>query len=136
VDVLVLAQASMAGNKIASIPYGGTEYVVANGDPILGTTTRWYIPAATGVPTLWAEGTSAPAATVTGTSDPKVSDVGSKADNWILDVSGAAGGMPSIDGINYQETVFPLPTKLIFVFERDGTGTVYIDDIGFGRPIQ
>ncbi|MBP8912833.1 MAG: discoidin domain-containing protein, partial [Phycisphaerae bacterium] len=117
---------TMVGNKIASIRYGGTEYVIANGDLILGTTTRWYIPTATGIPTLWEEGTPGPGETVTGTSTPKTADVGSHADNWILDVSGAAGGMSSIDGINYQETVFPLPTKLIFVFERGGNdnGTV------------
>ena len=126
-DQLVgVSEITMAGGNIVSIRHGGTEYVVANGDLILGTTTRWYIPAATGVPTLWAEGAPAPAATVTGTSDPKVSDVGSKADNWTLAVAGAVGGMSSIDGINYQETVFPLPTKLIFVFERGGNdnGTV------------
>ncbi len=117
---------TVVDGALASIRHDGTEYVVANEDLMLGTTTRWYIPAATGVPTLWVEGVAAPAATVTGTSDPKVSDVGSKADTWTFGVAGAAGGISSIDGIDFQETIFPLPTKMIFVFERGGNdnGTV------------
>lgn len=130
---------TMAGSNIVSIRYDGTEYVVANGDLILGTTTRWYIPAATGVPTLWEEGAPAPAATVTGTSDPKVSDVGSKADTWTFGVAGAAGGISSIDGIDFQETIFPLPTKMIFVFERGGNdkGTIQpiLPDGTLGAPL-
>lgn len=114
---------TMAGNTLASLRYGGTEYVVANGDLMLGTTTRWYIPAATGVATLWKDGDPAPAATVPGSSDPKRADIGAHADDWIFATSGAAGGICSIDGINYLETVFAAPTKTIFVFERGGNDT-------------
>jgi uncharacterized Zn-binding protein involved in type VI secretion len=114
---------TMAGNALVRLRYGGTEYVVANGDLMLGTTTRWYIPPATGVATLWKEGDPAPAATVPTASDPKTADVGSNADDWIFAVSGAVDGMSSIDGIDFQETVFPFPTDTIFVFERGGNDT-------------
>ncbi len=118
-----VSDVTMAGNALASVRYAGAEYVVADGDLMLGTTTRWYIPAATGVATLWKEGDPAPAATVSGVSDPKAADVGSNADDWIFATSGAADGISSIDGINYQETVFATPTKTIFVFERGGNDT-------------
>jgi hypothetical protein len=131
---------TMSGNNIVSIRYDGTEYVVANGDLILGTTTRWYIPAATGVPTLWEEGAPAPAATVAGSSDPKVADVGSKADNWTFGGSGSAGSISSIDGIDFQETIFPLPTKMIFVFERGGNDNGMVQGIladgSLGTPLN
>ncbi len=51
---------TVVGGAIVSLRYDGTEYVVANEDLMLGTTTRWYIPAATGVATLWAEGIRSP----------------------------------------------------------------------------
>jgi hypothetical protein len=86
---------TVVNSAVASLRYAGAEYVVANGDLMLGTTTRWYIPAATGVPTLWREGDPAPAATVPGTSDPKAGDVGSNADDWIFAVSGAVDGISS-----------------------------------------
>jgi hypothetical protein len=120
-----VSDATVTGGAIISVRYDGTEYVVANEDLMLGTTTRWYIPAATGIPTLWADGQPVPTATVTGTSDPKSGDVGSKGDNFLFTLNGATN-ISSIDGINFQETIFPLPTKMIFVFERGGNdnGTV------------
>ena len=130
---------TVAGNAIVRLRYAGTEYVAANGDLMLGTTTRWYIPAAAGVPTLWRDGDPAPAATVPTASDPKTADVGANADDWILAVSGAVDGMSSLDGINFQETIFPLPTDTIFVFERGGndTGTfqAILMDGSLGTPV-
>ena len=57
-----LADVTVVDDAIVSFRYAGTEYVVADGDLMLGTTTRWYIPAATGVETLWPEGDPAPPA--------------------------------------------------------------------------
>jgi hypothetical protein len=62
---------TLSGNALVSLTYQGTEYVVANGDLMLGTTTRWYIPADTKIPTLWVDGAPAPAATVTDLIQPQ-----------------------------------------------------------------
>jgi len=114
-----LADVTVVDDAIVSLQYSGTGYVVADGDLILGTTTRWYIPTDTGVETLWAEGDPAPAATVSGTSNPKDGDVGSKADNFLFRLDGSTN-ISSIDGIDFQETVFPVLVDTIFVFERGG----------------
>jgi len=120
-----LADVTVVDDAIVSLQYSGAEYVVADGDLVLGTTTRWYIPADTGVETLWAEGDPAPAATVSGTSNPKDGDVGSKADNFLFRLDGS-NDISSIDGIDFQETVFPTLVDTVFVFERGGNdnGTV------------
>ena len=120
-----LADITVVDNELVSLVYSGTEYVAADGDLLLGTTTRWYIPTDTGVETLWAEGDPAPSATVSGTSDPKEGDVGSKADNFVFRV-GSTNDISSIDGIDFQQTVFPSLVDTIFVFERGGNdnGTV------------
>jgi len=127
------------GNAMVSLTYQGKEYLVANGDLMLGTTTRWYIPADTKVPTQWVDGTPAPTATVSTSSNPKGADIGANADDWIFAVSGAADGMSSIDGIDYQETLFPVLTNTIFVFERGGndSGTYYaiLEDGSLGAPV-
>jgi hypothetical protein len=119
-----LPDVTAVDDAIVSLRYAGTEYVVANGDLTLGTTTRWYIPAG-GVATLWAEGGPAPAATVSGTSDPKAGDVGSHADNFLFRLGGVTN-ISSLDGIDFQQTIFPVPVDTIFVFERGGndSGTV------------
>ena len=75
-----LADATVVDGAIVSVRDGETEYVIADGDLILGTTTRWYVEG--GVETLWAEGDPAPAETVSGTSTVKGGDVGSRADNF------------------------------------------------------
>ncbi|UCD49830.1 MAG: discoidin domain-containing protein [Phycisphaerales bacterium] len=129
---------TVTGGELISFRYGGTEYAAANEDVILGTTTRWYIPA-TGVETLWPEGDPAPADTVTGTSNAKSGDVGSKGDNFLFTDNGATD-ISSIDGIDFQETIFPVPTKMIFVFERNGNdnGTVQgiFEDGSLGTALQ
>jgi hypothetical protein len=112
-----LADVTVLDDAIVSLRYEGTEYVVANGDLTLGTTTRWYVVA--GVETLWAEGDPAPAATVTGTSNPKDGDVGSKADNFLFELDGSTN-ISSIDGIDFQQTIFPFLTDTFFLFERGG----------------
>jgi hypothetical protein len=120
-----LPDVTVVDDAIVSLQYLGTEYVVADGDLILGTTTRWYIPTDTGIETLWPEGDPAPAATVSGTSDPKEGDVGSKADNFLFELDGSTN-ISSIDGIDFQQTIFPVLVDTIFVFERGGNdnGTV------------
>jgi len=122
---------------IVSLRYEGTEYVVADGDLLLGTTTRWYVDA--GVETLWAEGDPAPAATVSGTSNPKDGDVGSKADNFLFTLDGSTN-ISSIDGIDFQETIFPSLTDTFFHFERGGndTGTwqAILADGSLGAPVS
>jgi hypothetical protein len=121
-----LPDVTVVDGAIISLLYSGTEYVAADGDLVLGTTTRWYIPTDTGVETLWAEGDPAPAATVSGTSTVKVPDVGSNADNFFFGIEGDADNISSIDGIDFQQTVFPTLVDTVFVFERGGNdnGTV------------
>jgi len=114
-----LADVTVVDGAIVSLRYADTEYVVADGDLALGTTTRWYIPADTGIATLWAEGDPAPAATVSGSSTPKEGDVGSKADNFLFTLDGGTN-ISSIDGIDYQETIFAAPSDTFFLFERGG----------------
>ncbi|MBN2314787.1 MAG: LamG domain-containing protein [Sedimentisphaerales bacterium] len=119
-DTLIgLSDVTVEDGAIVSLRYDGAEYVVADGDLMLGSTTRWYIPADTGVATLWPEGDPAPEATVSGTSNAKEGDVGSKADNFLFTLDGATN-ISSIDGIDFQETLFAVPTSTIFVFERGG----------------
>ncbi|MHC4517254.1 MAG: hypothetical protein ACYTAS_01580 [Planctomycetota bacterium] len=119
-----VSDVTVADGVLVSFRYDGTEYVTDSEDLMLGTTTRWYVPTG-GVATLWAEGDAAPADTVSGTSNAKAGDVGSKGDNFNFTLDGATN-ISSIDGIDYQETIFPLTTKMIFVFERNGNdnGTV------------
>ena len=119
-----LPDVTVVDDAIVSLQYLGTDYVVADGDLVLGTTTRWYIDA--GIETLWAEGDPAPAATVSGTSNPKEPDVGSNADNFFFGIEGDADNISSIDGIDFQQTIFPILVDTIFVFERGGndSGTV------------
>ncbi|UCG49878.1 MAG: hypothetical protein JSU94_08855 [Phycisphaerales bacterium] len=115
------------GNEaMISLKYGGTTYVVANDDLATGTTTRWYIDPTSGLETHWVDGTAAPAATVAGTSNPKVGDQGWKADNYTFRVPSWSNDICSIDGIDFLETVFPFNTDTIFILERGGndTGTI------------
>ncbi len=114
-----LSDVTVVDDQIVSFRYDGEEYVVAADDLMLGTTTRWYVPSDTGVETLWAEGDPAPTATVTGTSNPKEGDVGSRADNFSFRVDGS-NNMSSIDGIDFQQTIFPVLSNMFFVFERGG----------------
>jgi len=113
-----LADVTVVDGDVVSLRHAGTEYVVANGDLVLGTTTRWYIDA--GVEMLWAEGDPAPAATVSGTSTVKNGDVGSNADNFSFAIEGDADNISSIDGIDFQETIFAAPSDTFFLFERGG----------------
>ena len=118
-----LSDITVADDALVSLRYDATEYTPDG--LILGTTTRWYIPTDTGIETLWPEGDPAPAATVSGTSNPKDGDVGSKADNFVFRV-GSSNDISSIDGIDFQQTIFPVLVDTIFVFERGGNdnGTV------------
>jgi hypothetical protein len=134
-----LADVTVVDGAIISFRYEGTEYVVEDEDLTLGTTTRWYVDGV--VEVVWPEGDPVPAATptVTGTSNPKTGDVGSKADNFLFTLNGSTN-ISSIDGIDFQETVFPLPAKTFFHFERGGndTGTwqaIHIDG-SLGAPVQ
>jgi len=133
-----LADVTVVDGAIVSLRHAGSEYVVANGDLVLGTTTRWYIPADTGIPTLWVEGDPATSATVSGTSNPKAGDVGSKADNFLFTLDGSTN-ISSIDGIDYQETIFPSATNIIFLFERGGndkgTWQGILEDVSLGAEI-
>ncbi|MDT8301762.1 MAG: hypothetical protein RQ760_09790 [Sedimentisphaerales bacterium] len=117
-----LADVTVVDGAIISLRYQGTEYVVEEGDLTLGTTTRWYVDG--GVEVLWPEGDPVPAATptVSGTSNPKDGDVGSKADNFLFTLNGATN-ISSIDGIDFQETIFPIPANTFFHFERGGNDT-------------
>ena len=120
-----LSDVTVVDDAIVSLRYEGTEYVVADGDLAVGTTTRWYVDPGTGVETLWEEGGPTAPTTVSGTSNPKDTDVGSKADNFLFRLDGS-NDISSIDGIDFQETIFPFLTDTIFVFERNGNdnGTV------------
>ena len=139
-ELIRLSEVTVADNEIVSIRFEGTEYIIADGFLQLGTTTRWYIE--NGVEVLWPDGDPVPAATPTvdGTSNPKAADVGVNADDWIFGTSGNAGGISSIDGIDFQQTVFPFLTRTIFHFERGGndTGTwqAILADGSLGAPVQ
>ena len=119
-DVIVVDDA------IVSLTFGGTDYVVADGDLATGTTTRWYV--IDSVEYHWSDGDPVPAGcpTVAGTSTPKVGDVGSNADNFFFGIEGDADNISSIDGIDFQQTVFESLSDTFFVFERNGNdnGTV------------
>ena len=132
-----LADVNAVDGAIISIRDGETEYLVADGDLILGTTTRWYV--LDGVETLWAEGDPVPANTVSGTSDAKEGDVGSKADNFMFTIDGGTN-ISSIDGIDFQETIFPSLTDTFILFERGGNDAgmwqaIYADG-SLGAPVE
>ncbi|MCP4258458.1 MAG: hypothetical protein GY774_13305 [Planctomycetes bacterium] len=116
-----MADVTVVDGEIISFRHEGIEYVVEEGTVSLGTTTRWYIPAS-GVETLWEDGTPTPEATVTGTSTVKAGDIGPKADNFMFTLNGGTN-ISSIDGIDFQETVFPFLTNTFFHFERGGNDT-------------
>jgi hypothetical protein len=65
--------------------------------------------------------------------------VGSKADNFLFTLNGSTN-ISSIDGINFQETVFPFLTNTFFHFERGGndTGTwqAILADGSLGPPLE
>lgn len=133
-----LADVTVVDDAIVRLRYEGTDYVVADGDLAVGTTTRWYIPAG-GVETLWAEGDPAPAATVTGTSTVKANDVGSNADNFMFAIEGDPDNISSIDGIDFQQTIFPFLSDTFFLFERggndSGTWQAIFADGSLGAPV-
>ena len=125
-ELVGLADITVTNDELVSLRYEGKEYVVADEDLTLGTTTRWYVVG--GVETLWPEGDPVPPEAPTvpnASSDAKDGDVGSKADNFFFRVGGS-NDISSIDGIDFQETIFPFLTRTIFVFERNGNdnGTV------------
>ncbi len=132
-----LSDVTVVDDAIVSFRYAGTEYVVADEDLALGTTTRWYIPAS-GVETLWVDGTPVPPATVSGTSIVKANDIGPKADNFLFRLNGS-NNISSIDGIDFQETIFPFLASTFFHFERGGndTGTwqAIFTDGSLGAPV-
>ncbi|MHC4727407.1 MAG: hypothetical protein ACYS17_09280 [Planctomycetota bacterium] len=132
-----MADVTVVDGTIISFRHEGTEYVVEDGTVSLGTTTRWYVPAS-GVETLWEDGTPTPEATVSGTSTVKAGDIGPKADNFMFTLNGATN-ISSIDGIDFQETVFPFLTNTFFHFERGGndTGTwqAILADGSLGAPV-
>ncbi len=129
---------TVVSDTIVSLRYGGTEYVVAKGDLMLGTTTRWYIPPATKIPTVWKDGDPTPAGTNNFGAPPKPEDPGSEGDNFLFRRNGA-NDMSSLDAIDFQETIFPSLTNTIFVFERGGndTGTfqAILPDGSLGAPV-
>ncbi|MDT8303273.1 MAG: sugar-binding protein, partial [Sedimentisphaerales bacterium] len=132
-----LADVTVVDGAIESLRLGDTEYVVADGDLMLGTTTRWYV--LDGVETLWVEGDPAPEATVSGSSTTKEGDVGSKADNFLFTLDGATN-ISSIDGIDFQETIFPSLSDTFILFERGGNDAgswqaIYADG-SLGEAVQ
>ena len=135
-----LPDVTVEADAVVSFRYGGTEYVIADGILVTGTTTRWYVIENTEY--HWVDGTGVPAGcpTVTGTSSPKVGDTGDKADDFLFRLDGA-NHISSIDGIDFQQTVFPFLSDTFFVFERGGNdnGTVQAilanDTLGAPLPL-
>ena len=120
-----LPDVTVVDDAIVSFRHAATEYVVADGDLVLGTTTRWYV--IDSVEYHWPDGDPVPAGcpTVGGTSNPKEGDIGADADNFMFRLDGQ-NDISSIDGIDFQQTIFPFLVDTIFVFERGGNdnGTV------------
>jgi len=127
--------------ELLGVTYNGTMYLVAGGDLVQGTTTRWYV--VDTIEYLWPDGDPVPpdCPTVGGTSTPKVGDIGAKADNFLFKNNGATD-ICSIDGIDFQETIFSQLVDTIFVFERGGNdaGTVQAilsdDSLGTALPLN
>jgi hypothetical protein len=118
-----LPDMTAAADAIVNFTYAGTDYVVADGDLTLGETTRWWVDDQ-GNEILWDPDDPATAPPsdpppVSGTSNPKSGDIGAKADNFLLRLDGS-NDISSIDGINFQETIFPHPADTFFLFERGG----------------
>ena len=132
-----MSDVTVVDGEIISFRHEGTEYVVADEDVALGTTTRWYVDA--GVETLWVDGTPAPPATVGTTSTVKAGDIGPKADNFLFTLDGVTN-ISSIDGIDFQQTIFPFLTNTFFHFERGGNDTgmwqAILADGSLGAPVQ
>ena len=131
-SLIGLSTITVVEDAIVDITYMGTTYVVDDGDLALGTTTRHYIIGSDEF--VWSDEdadngiipTGLP--TVSGTSTPKENDPGYEADNFLL--KGPTGDdMSSIDGIDFQETIFEFPTNIFFLFERGG------NDSGFWQAI-
>ena len=112
---------TVASDAIVSLRHAGTEYVVANGD------LRWA--QRPGGLSLWLPGCRLcglkrlrllrrrrPRGT------PQTRGVGSEGDDCPVRLNGS-NNMSSLDGINFQETIFPLLTNTVFVFERGGNDT-------------
>jgi len=120
-SLLGLPSMTASGGEMLTLTYDGVTY--AQGDLMLGTTTRWWLDGG-GNPILWDPANPATdppqsPAPVSGTSNPKVGDIGPRADNFILNV-GSSTDISSLDGIHYQETIFPSLTDTVFLFERGG----------------
>jgi hypothetical protein len=130
---------NVTGGILDEITYNSNTYASTN--LLLGTTTRWYI--IDNVEYLWPDGDPPPPGTPTvgGTSTPKQGDIGAKADNFLFQDATGATDISSIDGIDFQQTIFPELVDTIFVFERGGsdTGLVYPiladDSLGAGLAI-
>jgi hypothetical protein len=97
--------------SMTSLTFDGKVYVVADGDLAVGTTTRWD------------NGTQVvdPA--------PPALNIGANADNFLFEsvINGRRDtNISSLDGLDYQETVFPFLVSTMFVLERGGNdnGTV------------
>jgi hypothetical protein len=137
-ELVPLSDVTVENNTMVSLRFEGKEYVVAEGDLVLGTTTRWYIQG--GQEIHWVDGDPAPAATVAGTSNPKVADIGSNADDFTFGPAGSEDGMSSIDGIDFQETLFEVPNTLFFLLERggndSGTWQSILPDGSLGDPVS
>ena len=129
---------TVVSDAIVSLRYGGTEYVVANGDLMLGTTTRWYIPAATGVPTLWKDGDSDPRGDNTAGAPPNPRTRARRATTSSSDATGRTTCRPSTRSTSRRRS-FRFLTNTIFVFERGGndTGTfqAILTDGSLGAPV-
>ncbi len=122
---------------ISSLTYNATTYTP--GQFFYGTTTRFYNTSAGGT-AVWIEGDPVPGdiVEVPGTSNAKVNDVGSHADNNLWVAAGSTD-ISSIDGLPFQQTIFASPVDTIFVFERGGNdnGTIspiLLDDT-LGTPL-
>jgi hypothetical protein len=116
-----LSDMTAADGQMLTLSYGGTTYTP--NDLMLGTTTRWWINGE-GTSVLWDPNdplTTPPLSPppVPGTSDPKPGDIGAHADNFSLTVDGVTD-ISSLDGINFQETLFPNLSDTFFIFERGG----------------
>jgi hypothetical protein len=133
-----LSDIVVTDNILVSLDYNGVTYNSST-DLVTGTTTRWYIDPDSSLETLWAEGGPTPPTTVGGTSTPKDGDVGSHADNFMLTDASGATNISSLDGIDFQETIFPYLVDMVFLLERGGndagTWQAINADGSLGSPI-
>jgi len=108
-DITVFTDTADNTKSMTSLTFGGTEYVVADGDLVNGTTTRF---------------DSAGTAVDEGLQTYNIAIAPNAGNFQLTFISNYQNrllpNISSIDGLAYQETIFSSPVSTVFVFENGG----------------